>query len=661
MSVARQRWLPLLTVALLAGGCGDVVIRRTSGPDLLDAWKSSAIKGNGLSPRTQQTLRRLDLDHLYDKQPEEAAARLHAEAVKNSQPDLLFALAEIHYVRARYAEKQSTGDSLCLYYFAAGYAYHYLFATAQPQASEQELIQVTGKPQADLVPAKRRHPYSRRLAPADAFDPRFRLACDLYNTSLAKCVAAAQQIGRLDSGKELHMPTPDGSSFTLTVSHTGFSWKPEEFGSLQLCDDYEVLGLANQYRHYGLGVPLIATHSSAGRSKYYPSAASIPVTAFFRYEGTVADLGRQRAGRLELYNPLTVQEIQVRGRSIPLESDLTTPLAYFLAHTDLQQVAYTGFLDGDKVENRAGIQLLEPYQPGKIPVLLVHGLLSSPATWTPLYNDLRADPVLRQRCQFWAYFYPTGNPFLLAAADLRADLDKLRSDLDPKHEDAAFDQMVLVGHSMGGLVSRLLTIDSGNDFWQLVSPKPFDQLRLNDTTRAELGRIFFFEHRPCVRRVVFLATPHHGSRLSPALPGVLANQFVKLPKALLGAARDVVEMNPDLPDKFKAAQIPTSVELLAPDSAPLKLMTARPKPDGMKYHSIIGVAPSSQTRLERLLSGFKEHAAGDGVVSYESAHLDGVDSEIVVPADHLHVHHHPLAVQEVRRILLEHCAAWSAK
>ena len=85
----------------------------------------------------------------------------------------------------------------------------------------------------------------------------------------------------------------------------------------------------------------------------------------------------------------------------PLETDLTTPLAYLLAHSGLERISYEGFLRPEKVERLSGIYLMEPYQPGKIPVLLVHGLLSSPETWATLYNDLRADPVLRERYQFW--------------------------------------------------------------------------------------------------------------------------------------------------------------------------------------------------------------------------------------------------------------------
>jgi pimeloyl-ACP methyl ester carboxylesterase len=293
--------------------------------------------------------------------------------------------------------------------------------------------------------------------------------------------------------------------------------------------------------------------------------------------------------------------------------------------------------------------MFEPYQPGKIPVLMVHGLLSSPVTWTPLFNDLRADPRLRKRFQFWFYLYPTGNPYLATAADLRLALARLRTELDPQGRDPALDQMVLVGHSMGGLVCKLLTVDSGDHFWHLVSSQPFADIKGLPETRNELQRIFFFEHLPYVKRMVFLGTPHHGSKLSPSPPVRLASRLVRLPKSLMAAARDLVLENPDLgPGHGRSVPfadgLPTSVDLLEPGSPALELLAARPRPEGVHYHSIIG---------EVFGKGDK---GGDRFVSYASAHLDGVDSELVIPADHFHVHHHPQAVLEVRRILLEHWA-----
>jgi pimeloyl-ACP methyl ester carboxylesterase len=212
--------------------------------------------------------------------------------------------------------------------------------------------------------------------------------------------------------------------------------------------------------------------------------------------------------------------------------------------------------------------------------------------------------------------------------------------------------MVLVGHSMGGLISHLQTVDSGDAFWKLVSDKPFESLQLHEKTREELRRVFFFERSPSVERVIFIGTPHHGSKLSPALPGRLAAYFVRLPKTLGTAARDLAA-SPDLPMALRAGRIPTSIELLAPDSPALRTLAERPRPESVRYHSVVGIAPSSSAVVERWLTGY-DSGDSDGVVPVSSARLGDVESERFVPADHYHVHHHPFTVSEVRRILLEH-------
>ncbi|HZU35926.1 MAG TPA: alpha/beta fold hydrolase, partial [Gemmataceae bacterium] len=366
---------------------------------------------------------------------------------------------------------------------------------------------------------------------------------------------------------------------------------------------------------------------------------------FFRFEGSVADLRARRAGRLELYNPLAVQSVDIGSRVVPLETDLTTPLAYFLSRTDLEGIELTGLLQADKIQDRTGIYTFEPYQPGKIPVLMVHGFWASPLTWTAMFNDLRADPYLRQHFQFWFYLYPTGNPCLQSAADLRTALRQLREEIDPQHRDAALDQLVIVAHSMGGLVSKLLVEDSRDDFWRLVSQQPFDTLKLRPQTRAELQRLFFFRREPSIRRLVFIATPHHGSKLAPSPAGQLVAQFIRMPQALAQAMRDVAQEDPQALPGLRDGAIASSLDMLAPGAPALELLAARPKPPDVHFHSIIGIVDGSGAN------------AGDGVVTYASAHLNGVESEITIPASHSTIHQHPRAVIEVRRILLEHLRA----
>ncbi|HZU36520.1 MAG TPA: hypothetical protein VFA18_11455 [Gemmataceae bacterium] len=648
--------------ALLLAGCASIRVDHVHQPALLDAWRASAVLRDELSPRTLQTLRQWDLAQLYDDKPDEAIAKLHQIVLRDPQPELVFTLAEMNYVRGRKMEKHDCARATAYYYLCAGYAYHYLFDEPPRPAPDMEPHRANRSPPLPADSTGETPTPPRAVPRSSIFDPRFRLACDLYNAGLAKLIAAAQRVGQLDPRQQLRMPTPDGKGFTLSVLHDeGFTWKAEEFGKLLICSDYSVVGLANLHRTYGLGVPLIATRSLAGDKEdaartFYPHQAAFAATAFFRFEGTLADLGTLRSGRMELYNPLTTQAIKVEGQTVPLETDLTTPLAYFLAHSNLGEVTdIIGFVRGDRIRASTGMRMLAPYQPGKIPVVLIHGLLSSPLTWAPVINDLQADPVLRERYQFWYYYYPTGAPYLSTAAQLRRELEQLRSEVDPRHQDPALDNMVFVGHSMGGLIANLMTIDSGDDFWKLVSNEPFDKLNLPSDARDELERTFFFQRESCVKRVVFIGTPHRGSKLSPSPLGRLAVHLVQTPSELKTVHSDLVKDNPGLAKLLRDKALPTSIDLLAPGAPALKLMANRPRPQNVHYHTIAGLISASTSKVGFWLIGGSDD--GDGVVPYSSAHLDVpsiADSEVTVRADHFHVHHHPLAIQEVRRILMEH-------
>lgn len=669
----RKVWQGLLIASFLLLsilGCAEVTVHRSDNSELLDDWRNSVMEPGGLSARTLQTLHQLDLDHLYRDRPVEALSRLRALTVSDPRPERVFAIAEMSYDLGRKAEEDKKPDALFFYYLSAGFAYRYLIPALPPTDSagdsgsriedRRSKVQLAGSidppssildPQSSILPGTGQE----GRGGDSAFDPQFRLACDLYNSSLSRFLRAAFKTGPLDPDQPMVIRTTRGTTLTLTVERNGFPWRPEEFGGLMFCGDYRVKGLENQYHSYGLGVPLMCQRSPAPPTMAhaaFPRDLYFPMTAFIRFEGNIADLGAH--ARLEFVNPLADPTLEVEGRKIPLESDLTTPLAYGLSKSEAYLLQYEGFLSADKLKHKTGIYMLEPYQAGKIPVLLVHGLLSSPATWAKMFNDLRADPVIRQHFQFWGYLYPTGDPYFLTAADLRQRLTDLREELDPQHADSALDDMVCVGHSMGGLIGKLLTVDSGESFWRLVSAKPFESLKLEPAARDELQRLFFFQAEPSVRRVIFLATPHHGSSLSRIGPAQLVDHVIRMPRDILQVKRELARDDPQ-DTIFAKGKIPTSVDLLEPGSPCLELLAAQAKPDGVHFHSIIGVLPPDERLLNWITpaSHFGKEKS-DGIVPYSSAHLDGVDSELVVPADHMQVHQHALSILEVRRILLEH-------
>ncbi|HQR06163.1 MAG TPA: hypothetical protein PLN21_05030 [Gemmatales bacterium] len=638
--------LCLVIVAFtLVMGCTGIGVRLADERTIFDNWMVSLNTGQDISPRSRQTLRQLDLENSYNDDPFKCYLKLIAATPNDAQPDQVFALAEMSYRFGRDSELQQQTYACQYYYLCAGYAYHYLFGLMK-ESQAQAAMQPTSQP---------------KLLPFNCFDPRFRLACELYNRSLEKCVRNLQKHAGLDSRKEIKLQTYDGGVFNVNVTHHGFAWKQEEFGPLLFCNDYDVTGLDNHYQGYGLGVPMIGSRISAdnrpgdtsSNAGNYFKAVHFPVTAILRFDGGITDLAQSRSSTLELHNPLSFQAINVAGYAMPMQTDLTTPLAYALEKTDLASLSYTGFFRADEVQRQAGIYMFEPYQKGKIPVLMVHGLLSSPLTWAPLFNDLQADPTLRDKYQFWFYLYPTGNPYMGTAVDLRRSLQKLRDEVDYERKDAALDRMVVVGHSMGGLIGKLLTIPGGDDFWNSASTTPLTQLKLNEKTRSDLEQAFYFKPVNEVERVIFMATPHRGSKLSPTFLGRLGKKLVRLPDKMNEALNDVITNNPNV-WKLPVSSPPTSVDLLDPASPELMVLSHRTRPNQVHYHSVVGVLTSTNV-LQQMRDVLNwDDAPGDGVVRYDSAHISDAESEIKVNADHMKVHHHPKAVQEVRRILYEH-------
>jgi pimeloyl-ACP methyl ester carboxylesterase len=354
---------------------------------------------------------------------------------------------------------------------------------------------------------------------------------------------------------------------------------------------------------------------------------------------------------LELYDPLDRQTIDVAGRSVPLEADLSTPLAYFLDQPQFKdnQLSTLGLLRPDEAGKLQGLYMLEPYDPNKMPVVMVHGLWSSPVTWMEMYNDLRSDPLVRQHYQFWFYLYPSGQPFWFSGTQMREDLAMMRRELDPDRLHPALDQTVLVGHSMGGLVSRLQSVASDENFWQTTSDHPFAELQAEPDVKRSLANAYYFNPSPSVRRVVTLGTPYRGSQFANSTTRWLGNKLIALPTKMLMGRQHLLAENPGFFRRGSPLEIATSIDSLAPESPVLPvLLTATPGP-WISYHNVVGQVADLGWR-----QWFTDE--GDGVVALASAQLDGTPhlrSQIVVPADHVSVHRHPQSILEMRRILLE--------
>jgi pimeloyl-ACP methyl ester carboxylesterase len=291
----------------------------------------------------------------------------------------------------------------------------------------------------------------------------------------------------------------------------------------------------------------------------------------------------------------------------------------------------------------AGLSSVRPHVRGKIPVVLIHGLGLSPRSWARMVEGLEADPIVRANYQFWSFGYSTGEPILYSASVLRRALLQARARYDPDSSDPAFDRMVLVGHSLGGLLAKTMAQDSRSRLWETVSDQPPDRLAGPTEARACLRQALLFKPLPGARCLIFIATPHRGSRLDRGAIHALGSRLIRHEDPLQRAYTSLLVSN--RPEFFRDTVregLPTSVDQLTWDHPLLlALRDARIDP-AVTYHSII-----ADRRNPPRAGGT------DGVVAYASAHVDGAASELLIHGGHL-CQDDPRVIGECRRILTGH-------
>ncbi len=571
------------------------------------------------SERTVETLRRHDLESRYRRDVPGVLMQLEKTARANPDCEIVYALAELSWIEGKRLDYRRKGDALDRYVDAVAYAYDFLFA---PELA----------------------------AGRQPSDPRFRLACDLYNGGLDRLIRAAQSNGRIEPDGLIKLKVHGREQvFRVFLDATKSPWRAADVDQIILCSDWEVSGLPTKTYQYGLGVPLIAVRksdrSAPGPERFYPSEMAFPLTAFLvpnsKLQKGNVNVDEPRECTLELVDPVRVHSVG-NAPALALESDLSTPLAYMWAHTDLSKYRWSGLLRPGANMERAGLMLIRPYEPHKIPVVMVHGLASSPLAWIPMLNDLLRDPRIQEKYQFMLYLYPTGVPFPIAAAGLRETLGEARDTFNRNGGDVEFDQMVLLGHSMGGLLSHAMVVDSGDKFWMLNSDRRLDDIIGPPDVLTELRRYMDFKHLDFVKRVVFLATPHRGSDLSRGVVGRVSAGLISDPDHIAKLLSRLVKDNPDAFDRRRFKRLPTSIETLETNGKILLALLAMSPSPQVAFHSIIG-----STR-----PGPRETST-DGVVPYTSSHIENAESELVVRSDH-GVQKDPAAILEVRRILLRH-------
>ncbi len=609
-------WFTCLSLFLLATGCGTKIGTRDVGFE--SSYKqinTVALLGQELSSTSKSVLQRHNLEDSFRTAPQITLTMLQKRVITDNRRDLLFALAELSYHTAQQSVSHKADDSpeeYRKYYLnAAILAYYYLFA-------------------------------KNRDLPVDAYDRNFRWACDIYNIALARSLTDASGHLSIENGIHSHAT----GDISLTVYDHGFPLKAVSRASKVIAiDKLKIVGFSRHNREAGIGMPFMTIlNSGKGASR----TMSLPGTLVLKPAGGLDSLYSHKSeAALNLYSAFDSSHIDIDGTPVPIEKDISAHVAYTLDQSQLSNVGIKGFFTGT-IPYKAGIYQMTPFHPGKIPVVFVHGTFSNPFSWAEMVNTLMADAVIRKRFQFWFYLYNTNKPVFSSARFFRKALEEQIRGCGAERTNPFLQQMVVIGHSQGGLLTKCVTTDTGDRILKEVTGKALSEINFSEDQEKILKEMFILESLPFITRAIFISTPHRGSRLAKSWMRHILQKFVTLPGAVIKTTAAFMKIFPqdDVAKKKLKEYNFTSVDGMTPDNPLLISMSKIPLSPRVKAHSIIAINNDGNPE-----------EGSDGVVTYASAHVDYVESEYIVQPSGHSSQWHPLSIEEVRRILHQHLIA----
>jgi pimeloyl-ACP methyl ester carboxylesterase len=396
----------------------------------------------------------------------------------------------------------------------------------------------------------------------------------------------------------------------------------------------------------GIGAPMIiANRPEFDPTKYDPFIMGrnvyYGVTEVLQFNG--------RTVTAAYVDPLSTENVKMGSHTYPVAADFTAPIGLALAELKPRKTELQRMFKPAEFADTARLARLQPYDPKKTPILVIHGLGDSQATWAPMIESLRVDPTIRQNYQIWFFSYPTGFPFPLMAEVLRKKMDAINKAYPDRKP------IVVIGHSMGGMIARTLITDSGMHIWNAYFPVPPDKLPVSAESRARLSGALIFKHRPEVSRVIFMSASLGGADMATNWMGKIGARIIGGAAAMFlpdqQEATEAVDLSkPDF-EGMQLKRFPNAIDALNPKNRFLTIINKLPTTPGVPYHSVIGDRGKGGN-LSTVYPGTPP-VSSDGIVPYWSSHIDGAESELIVPSGHWS-NQNPEAIAEVRRILLKH-------
>jgi pimeloyl-ACP methyl ester carboxylesterase len=425
----------------------------------------------------------------------------------------------------------------------------------------------------------------------------------------------------------------------LDLRRIGTPDAPQE---LQPAARLRVRGLDRLHREDGVGAAFVAIGRAATSGEFAPRFRA--VTVLLRFASTPPRAAPQsEALELEVVDPFARQAVRIGAREWPITADFSASYALWLSRSHFARAGGRALLRGTDAADAPQVHLLQPYDPQRRVVVLLHGLGSSPEAWIPMANALLGDATLRRHYQVWQVFYPTALPIAESRHRIREALQATFATFDPRAQHAASRDAILIGHSMGGVISRLLLLDAEDALWRGLFERAPD--RSARRRLAALEPYLTLRPLPQASRAIYLASPHRGTPLARGWLGRRASRLVHLPADVLGRIATVLDAIA-LQSPAQAAVLRSrrmdSIAGLSDRNRYLQLTAELPVAPGVRQHSIVA----------RQYARGALRDASDGAVPYASAHLDDTASELVIASGHS-VQNTPEAIAEIRRILRE--------
>lgn len=622
------RPLIALTLAFALGGCAilrefepTVQTRPLTPGEYIAVQRGDILTTGELSAATNETLDVAGLAITACQAPSPTC--VDALAASNSLPEerRQSALAELWLALALQSEREEASSTITRWMEVARHSYAYLF-------------------------------FTERSAGTRAFEDRQTQLRDYYN--LATQEVAQRLFERVRGSRSLAADTvmeQDGWRIRIDMAGLHLPNNAPLPRELVPASSLAFAGLRSMNRRDGLGAELVAVTEDIARDGTTQSEWSeMPaqaVTSLLRFPG--ADLDAVLATReatIESHNPRRVAGVRLQEQDVPLAANFSAGYGLWLARSGFNKQSISSLLGREAGLRRAHLYLLQPFDPERRIVVMIHGLASSPEAWTNVANEVMGDETLRRHYQIWQFYYPTNLPIPLNHAAIRRILGDALHHFDPQGTSAASRDMVLVGHSMGGVIARLMVSSSGDTLLEAVRK----DYALDDAAlarvREQFGDALVFEPVPTVSRAVFMAAPHRGTDVAG---GWLARRFARLVRLPMDLTQQVARTTAGADSAAALAMqkpLPNSIENLDRGDPFIMAAASLPIEPGLPYHSVIARADPEQALAD----------SNDGLVPYWSAHLDGAVSEKAIDSGHS-VQELSEAVIELRRILHLHLRA----